>query len=95
MALGDLVWVNLVVFGDSGGLAPQSPEVCATGKSDEFWVKNGLKLPKMQKLYFKMFGSNATFFFEFCLLQADNTQKFCSESNSLLKFCLSELTVTV
>ena len=46
--------------------------VRAAGKPDDFWVKNylenGLRLPKMQKMYIKMFGSNATFF-KFCLLQ--------------------------
>ena len=42
------------------------PEVRAAGEPDDFWVKNylenGLRLPKMQKIYIKMFGSNATFF---------------------------------
>ena len=77
-ALGDLDWLNLVVFGDSRGLGgqggggggcPQSPEVCAAGEPDDFKVKNyleyGLELPtkqQIQKIYIKMFGSNATIF---------------------------------
>ena len=51
----------------------------AAGEPDDFWVKNyldnGLRLPKMQKIYIKMFGSNATFFL-ILSFTADNTKSF-------------------
>ena len=54
------------------------PEVRAAGEPDDFWVKNylenGLRLPKMQKIYIKMFGSNATFF---------QVLSFTADSNSI------------
>ena len=59
------------------------------------YLENGLKLPKMQKIYIKMFGSNATFFFRILSLTAHNTKKFRSESNRFLKFGISQLTVAV
>ena len=50
----------------SGGPAHLPLEARAAGEPDDFWVnnylENGLRLPKMQKIYIKMFGSNATFF---------------------------------
>ena len=55
-------------------------EACTTGEPDDFWVKNylenGLKLPKMQKIYYiKMFGSNASYFSNLSFT-ADITKSF-------------------
>ena len=76
---------------------PLPPEARAAGEPDEFWVKNylenGLRLPKMQKIYIKMFGSNATFF-KILSFTADNTKSFALKQQ-FFKFCLSQLTVTV
>ena len=58
--------------GGQGGPAYLPPEARAAGEPDDFWVKNylenGLRLPKMQKIYINVFGSNATFF-KCCLFQ--------------------------
>ena len=57
------------------GPAPVPPEVRAAGEPNNFWVKNSLRLPKMQKIYIKMFGSNATFF-KILSFTAGNTKSF-------------------
>ena len=46
-------------FRETQGVGPLPLEARAAGEPDDFWVKNylenGLKLPKMQKIYIKMF----------------------------------------